>query len=142
MKQIILLITDLLNKIFSILNKKQRVETALVFCLTLIGAFLEVIGVSAVLPLVQAMIYPDQLRQNAVVSQIVTILHIDNDVQLLLMISVGVVLVYLIKNGYLIFLSYVRVRFASATKRELGIRVMKIYMKSGYPFFLKNKTIK
>ena len=140
MKQIILLITDLLNKIFSILNKKQRVETALVFCLTLIGAFLEVIGVSAVLPLVQAMIYPDQLRQNAVVSQIVTILHIDNDVQLLLMISVGVVLVYLIKNGYLIFLSYVRVRFASATKRELGIRVMKIYMKSGYPFFLKNNT--
>ena len=82
MKQTILLITDLFDKIFGILNKKQRVQTVLVFFLTLIGAFMEVIGVSAVLPLVQAMIYPNQLRQNAVVKQIVDILHIDNDIQL------------------------------------------------------------
>lgn len=140
MKQTILMIIDLIKKIISILNRKQRGQTVLVFFLTLIGAFLEVIGVSAVLPLIQVMIYPDQLRENAMIGKVIDALHIDSDIQLLLLISAGVVLVYLIKNGYLIFLSYVRVRYASSIKRELGIRVMNIYMKSGYPFFIKNNT--
>lgn len=140
MKQTILMIIDLIKKIISILNRKQRGQTILVFFLTLIGAFLEVLGVSAVLPLIQAMIYPDQLRKNVVVGEVVDVLHITSDVQLLLLISAGVVLVYLIKNGYLILLSYIRVRYASAVKRELGIRVMNIYLKNGYPFFIKNNT--
>lgn len=140
MKQIILLVKDLLNKVFCILNNRQRYLTVVVFFLTLVGALLEVIGVSAVLPLIQAMLYPDQLKENEIVMMAVNILHIGDDVQLLLLIAVGVVLVYLIKNGYLVFLSYVRVKYASLIKKELGIRVMKIYMKQGYPFFIKHNT--
>lgn len=140
MKQMIVLAKDLLSKIFDILNRKQRYLTFLVFFLTLIGALLEVIGVSAVLPLIQAMIYPDQLRENALVKKLIAIFHIGGNTQLLLLISFGVVGVYLIKNGYLIFLSYVRIKYSTAIQRELGIRIMNIYMKQGYPFFIKSNT--
>lgn len=140
MKQMIVLVKDLLSKIFDILNRKQRYLTFLVFFLTLIGALLEVIGVSAVLPLIQAMIYPDQLRENALVKKLIAIFHIGGNTQLLLLISFGVVGVYLIKNGYLIFLSYVRIKYSTAIQRELGIRIMNIYMKQGYPFFIKSNT--
>lgn len=140
MKQMIVLAKDLLSKIFDILNRKQRYLTFLVFFLTLIGALLEVIGVSAVLPLIQAMIYPDQLRENALVKMLIAIFHIGGNTQLLLLISFGVVGVYLIKNGYLIFLSYVRIKYSTAIQRELGIRIMNIYMKQGYPFFIKSNT--
>ena len=98
MKQTIVLAKDLLSKIFDILNKKQRYLTFLVFFLTLIGALLEVIGVSAVLPLIQAMIYPDQLRENEVVKKLIMFFHIGGNTQLLLLISLGVVGVYFIKN--------------------------------------------
>ena len=140
MKQMIVLAKDLLSTIFDILNRKQRYLTFLVFFLTLIGALLEVIGVSAVLPLIQAMIYPDQLRENALVKMLIAIFHIGGNTQLLLLISFGVVGVYLIKNGYLIFLSYVRIKYSTAIQRELGIRIMNIYMKQGYPFFIKSNT--
>ena len=140
MKQIILLVKDLLSKVVYILNSRQRYLTVVVFLLTLIGALLEVIGVSAVLPLIQAMLYPEQLRENEIVAKTVNILHIRSNVQLLLLIASGVVLVYLIKNGYLVFLSYARVKYASLIKKELSIRIMKIYMKQGYPFFIKNNT--
>ena len=140
MKQMIVLAKDLLSKIFDILNRKQRYLTFLVFFLTLIGALLEVIGVSAVLPLIQAMIYPDQLRENALVKKLIAIFHIGGNIQLLLLISFGVVGVYLIKNGYLIFLSYVRIKYSTVIQRELGIRIMNIYMKQGYPFFIKSNT--
>ena len=140
MKQMIVLAKDLLSKIFDILNRKQRYLTFLVFFLTLIGALLEVIGVSAVLPLIQAMIYPDQLRENALVKKLIAIFYMGGNTQLLLLISFGVVGVYLIKNGYLIFLSYVRIKYSTAIQRELGIRIMNIYMKQGYPFFIKSNT--
>ena len=140
MKQMIVLAKDLLSKIFDIINRKQRYLTFLVFFLTLIGALLEVIGVSAVLPLIQAMIYPDQLRENELVKKLIAFFHIGGNTQLLLLISLGVVSVYLIKNGYLIFLSYVRIKYSTAIQRELGIRIMNIYMKQGYPFFIMSNT--
>ena len=129
-----------MSKVVYILNSRQRYLTVVVFLLTLIGALLEVIGVSAVLPLIQAMLYPEQLRENEIVAKTVNILHIRSNVQLLLLIASGVVLVYLIKNGILVFLSYARVKYASLIKKELSIRILKIYMKQGYPFFIKNNT--
>lgn len=140
MKHFLLLVKDLLYKIFHTLNRRQCYLTFLVFFLTLIGALLEVIGVSAVLPLIQAMIYPDQLRENILIQKITTAWHIDSDIQLLLLIALGVIGVYFFKNGYLIFLSYIRIKYSASIQRELGIRIMTIYMDQGYPFFIKRNT--
>lgn len=140
MKHFLLLVKDLLYKIFHTLNRRQRHLTFLVFFLTLIGALLEVIGVSAVLPLIQAMIYPDQLRENVLIQRITTAWHIDSDIQLLLLIALGVIGVYFFKNGYLIFLSYIRIKYSASIQRELGIRIITIYMDQGYPFFIKRNT--
>ena len=137
MKHFLLLVKDLLDKIFHTLNRRQRSLTFLVFFLTLVGALLEVIGVSAVLPLIQAMIYPDQLRENAFIQRITEALRIESDIQLLLLVALGVIGVYFFKNGYLIFLSYIRIKYSASIQRELGIRIMKIYMDQGYPFFIK-----
>ena len=139
-KHFLLLVKDLIDKIFHTLNRRQRSLTFLVFFLTLIGALLEVIGVSAVLPLIQAMIYPDQLRENVFIQKITEALRIESDIQLLLLVALGVIGVYFFKNGYLIFLSYIRIKYSASIQRELGIRIMKIYMDQGYPFFIKRNT--
>ena len=136
----ILMIKDIVTKLFFILNKKQRYLSLFLLFLTLIGALLEVVGVSAVLPFIQAMIYPEQLRNNEYVRRLMLVLNLKSDGQLLLLIVTGVILVYLLKNAYLTALSYIRVRFATSIQKELGVRIMKIYMKQGYLFFTKNNT--
>ena len=140
MGKTILMIKDIITKLFFILNKRQRYLSLLLLFLTLIGALLEVVGVSAVLPFIQAMIYPEQLRNNEYVKRLILILNLKSDGQLLLLIVTGVILVYLLKNAYLTVLSYIRVRFATSIQKELGVRIMKIYMRQGYLFFTKNNT--
>ena len=137
MGKTILMIKDIITKLFFILNKRQRYLSLLLLFLTLIGALLEVVGVSAVLPFIQAMIYPEQLRNNEYVKRLILILNLKSDGQLLLLIVTGVILVYLLKNAYLTVLSYIRVRFATSIQKELGVRIMKIYMRQGYLFFYK-----
>ena len=76
MGKTILMIKDIITKLFFILNKRQRYLSLLLLFLTLIGALLEVVGVSAVLPFIQAMIYPEQLRNNEYVKRLILILNL------------------------------------------------------------------
>ncbi|HJA93695.1 MAG TPA: ABC transporter ATP-binding protein/permease [Candidatus Eisenbergiella merdipullorum] len=134
------MIKDLITKLFFILNKRQRWLSLVLLFLTLVGALFEVIGVSAVLPFIQAMIYPEQLRENELVKWLMSALRLESSGQLLAMIASGVILVYLLKNAYLTVLSYIRVKSAASIQRELGVRIMKIYMRQGYLFFTRNNT--
>ncbi len=136
MKQILLNIEDIINKILYMLNRKQKFLCVIVFFMTIIGAAFETIGVSIILPFVQAIMFPEQLMEKKVIASMVNFLGLTEPMQIIILTAVGVVLVYLVKNIYLIVLAYVRAKFSSAIQRSLGVRMIRSYMKRGYPYFL------
>jgi len=136
MKQILLNIEDIINKILYMLNRKQKFLCVIVFLMTIIGAAFETIGVSIILPFVQAIMFPEQLMEKKVIASMVNFLGLTEPMQIIVLTAVGVVLVYLVKNIYLIVLAYVRAKFSSAIQRSLGVRMIRSYMKRGYPYFL------
>ena len=85
----------------------------------LIGAVLETLGVSIIIPLVQAMVSTEELMRNEMVAELAGKLDIKTGNQLIAVISGGVIVVYILKNLYLICLSVVRVNYASHIRREL-----------------------
>ena len=50
------------------------------------------------------------------------------------------ILVYMGKNAFLFFLSYVRAKYACKVQRELSVEMMKSYLGRGYSFFLNSNT--
>lgn len=64
MKQLFLSLQDVLKKLSYILSKKQKFGCIIVFIMTMVGVVLETLGISIVLPVVQAMLYPEQLLKN------------------------------------------------------------------------------
>ena len=131
---------DVWDKIQYILTKKQKRKSVVVFFLILIGAMVETLGVSAIIPLVQAMLDPDLLLHNEKFSKYFAALHIETGMQLIGTISAVVIVIYILKNAYLIMLSYARVRFAVSIKQELSVRIMRSYMKRNYSYFINMKT--
>lgn len=119
------------------LNRRQKLSCLVVFIMTLIGALLETIGVSVILPLVQAVMYPEQLLENEKIARLVHLLNLTDSFQIVILVAGGVVFIYIVKNLYLIILSYIRAKFSSAIQKSLGVHMMKSYMKRGYPYFLK-----
>ena len=68
-------LTEILQKMNFILTSSQKKWGILVVMLTIIGAGCETLGVSIILPLVQVMIAPQQLRENAIVAPIINFFH-------------------------------------------------------------------
>lgn len=131
---------DLLNKYNYILSSSQKKWGVVILILTLIGSLCETLGVSIILPLVQAMISPQQLRENAFLGPIIEYFNLSSDKALIWAICVFVIILYLFKNIFLLFLSYVRIKYACKVQRELSIEMIDSYMKRGYIFFLNTNT--
>lgn len=133
-------VQDVWNKLMYILTSRQKRLSILVFVMILIGAVLETLGVSIIIPLVQAMVSTEELMRNEMVAELAGKLDIKTGNQLIAVISGGVIVVYILKNLYLICLSVVRVNYASHIRRELSLRIMKAYMKRNYAYFINMKT--
>lgn len=129
-------VVDVWHKLKYIMSKRQMRKSAVVFILTLVGALVETLGVSAILPLVQALMDVEQLFANAYLQPVIRVLHITTGKELVILMCAAVCGVYIFKNLYLTFLSYVRVRFSNSVKRELSIKMMQAYMKRGYSYYL------
>lgn len=133
-------IKDVWNKFQFILTKSQKHFGFFILCMTLVGALVETLGVSIIIPFVQAMMDPEQLMQNEYLGSVISILHITSVSQLILLLGIGIALVYIFKNLYLTLLSYCRIRYSTKVQRELSVLMMKSYMKRGYLFFVQVNT--
>lgn len=133
-------VRDVWTKMMYILTFEQKRMSVLVFFMILIGAILETLGVSVIIPLVQAMISAEELLKNPIVSTMAGKLQITTETQLIIAVSAGVILIYILKNAYLICLTLVRVKFASHIRRELSVKIMHSYMKRNYAYFINMKT--
>ena len=101
------ILKDISKKISYMLDKSQKRWALVVLLCIFIGAIVETLGVSVIVPLVQAMLSPEVIRKALETSVFgITTENITNQ-ELILLLGIGVIIIYIIKNIYLIFLSYV-----------------------------------
>ncbi len=130
-------IWDRYNFILTDAHKKLGVT---VMALTLIGSMLETLTVAAMMPMVQVIIAPRQLRENAIAAPVIERMGLDSDSALIWAVGSAVIIIFLIKNAYQLLLSYIRVRYSCKVQRELSVEMLQSYMKRGYVFFLNTST--
>lgn len=133
---------DAIHKLNFILSKEQKLYCVIVFFMSLISAFLEVLGVSIVVPLMTAFLTMDKLRENSYASAIFKFLHITSDFQIIIFICLGVAVIYIAKNAFSIFFTWVSAKFANKIRRELALRIFDAYVKQGYGYFADNNSSK
>lgn len=130
------------NKFQYMLTPSQKRWGVVVFAMSIVGSFAEMLGVSIILPLVQVMIEPEQLLKYDQVKRICTIFTIDTNQKLVIFIAVIVIVVYFLKNIYLSLLSYIRAKYSAKVQREMSVRMTKSYVERGYQFFRSTNTAK
>lgn len=133
-------IKEMLNQFGVILTPNQKKWGVVIFFMSLLGAVAETLGVSVILPLVQVMLEPEQLLEIDIINNICTKLGVTTSGELLFLVAFGVIAVYVVKNLYLCFLSYARVKYSTKIQRELSLRMLHSYMKRGYSYFRTTNT--
>mgnify|MGYP001075148818 CR=1 FL=1 len=133
-------VKDAFHKLNVILTKEQKGYSMVVFFMSLISAIFEMLGVTLLIPLLNAFLDPETLAEKSYIAPFVKMFHLQNTQQIILFLCVVMIVLYLLKNLYGVFYIWVSARFSCKIMRELSARTMKTYMKQGYSFFVANNS--
>lgn len=133
-------VKDVVNKFRFILTPQQKLYFCIVLVMSLIAAVLEMVGVAAIVPILDMMLDMDAARGKWFVRPFIEPLHLYSDQSLVWFVCGLVILIYIFKNIYNIFYNWVYLKYANKIQRELSVRVLNAYMKQGYIFFVENNT--
>ncbi len=139
--------SKLFKKVFEIWRKYKKILTdqqkrlgVFLFVMLLIGSLFEMIGVSIVIPFVQALLSPQELVKDPAVGSVLVGMGITTDQQIIIALTVGMVVVYLVKNLFLTLLAWVKSKYWRKIERETALRLFDSYMHRDYLFHLNTNS--
>ena len=125
-----------LNKFNKLLNNKQKKRLLILAFVTVIGAFLEVIGVSLMLPLVTAIMQPDIINSNKYIAYICNILDLHSYRTFVIVCIIAVIFVFIFKDLFLMMQYYIQARFVYNNQFAMQQRMLNGFINRPYEFFL------
>ena len=126
----------IIKKLNEILDKRQKTHILLLGVLILIGGILETVGVSAMLPVVYVILKPDELMAIPVVQDIMNFIGIESSFHLIIFALVGLMVIYIIKNLFLLGSTYAQNRFIANQRNRMISRVLREFLNRPYEFYL------
>ena len=133
-------VVQMLKQLNYILDRDQKKRAFWVLLVIVASAGFELLGVTAILPFVEASVSPDKMMRNKYVIKIAPILRITNANELLFFMGLVLILVYIIKNIFLLYANYVQYDFATGIQKELSSKMLRSYVNRPYTFFLDINT--
>lgn len=130
----------MIKKINYIFDKKQKKGLAYLLVLVVIGAFLELMGVTIILPFINAIMTPDKMMANPTVKKLCDVFGINSATQLILILVVCIIIIYIVKNLYLMLMYDIQYRFVYSNQHKLSNRMMKCYMDQPYTYHLTHNS--
>lgn len=131
---------DLIKSVLKVFNGKQKRNLFGMLMLILINSGVSLLGVSVLSPFIQAVMNPEELLENDIIRYFYGLFDMQNTDQLVTMLSVAIIVVYVAKGGFLIFMNNMQYRFSYYGKREMQDRMMKYYISKDYTFFLNHNS--
>jgi len=127
---------DMLKKLNTVLSAAQKKKVMGLLVLIIIGATLESLSVSMILPVVTAVVEPD----NAVVVYISKLLGVETIEQLVLIMIGVLIAMFIIKNLYLLFLYYVQNTFITGSQYKISRDLLEVFFNKPYEYYLNANT--
>ena len=122
-----------LKLFFSILGKKEINKIIVLFFLVLFSIFLEMLGLSLILPIISTLID----SQNQYTNFIKSFFKGVSDDDILYLIILLLIIVYLLKNLYLTFISFFQNNYINQLSGKISTKLFSKYL--GYDLVLHTK---
>lgn len=128
------------KQLIFMLNAKQRYQSIVIFGLIIMNGICDMLGISIIVPFVQALLTPDILKNNSFISKCASAFNINTDSGIIFLLAIGIIIIFSFKNLFLIFSNYIQIRFRTQVKKDLSVEMMNSYLSRPYTFFLDTNT--
>ena len=131
---------QILKKLGVLLDKKQkRTMIGLVF-LMIIGAALQTLGVSMILPLVTIVMDKEAIYEEGLLNQAFLLIGGGDENRFTVIVMLALIGAFILKNGFLYFQQKATLAFVYTNQFRTSERMMKNYLRRGYEFYLNADT--
>ncbi|HKM01630.1 MAG TPA: ABC transporter ATP-binding protein [Sedimentibacter sp.] len=131
---------DIIRKFNKVLNKKQKSRVVILMFMIIIGAILETVSVSLILPVISAIVEPEVFASNSIYISVSEFFHIEKlDYFILILIAI-LISIYLLKSIYLLIMYFVQFSFISNNQYRISRDLLQIYLNKPYEYFLNVNT--
>ena len=131
---------DIVRKFRKVLTKKQKGRVLILGIMICIGAFLETMSVSMILPVVEVVVAEDALNSKWYIKMIADIFHIHTTENFLILMLVFLICIFIGKNLYMYLLNYVQHTFIANSQYRISRDLLQIYLHKPYEYFLNANT--
>lgn len=130
----------IVKQLMYVMTPKQKREAVWVFITMSLSAWLDLLSISVIYPLLEAMTDYASMRSKWYSGWIFVIKPNAGLKGAILLMGMAVVVIFIVKNAMSIAFSYYRIRFSSRFQRDASILAMESYMKRPYEFFVNTNS--
>ncbi len=128
-----------IEKILLLLSKKNKIDILFIIFLSIIKAFIEIVGIGLLIPLL-GFISSEQ-KKNEII-EFLPILRDYTDKEVILIFIITFLIIYLFKTIFVIFFNFYNSRHAQNLYVEIGNKLLKRYLSNNFLFFIQNNSAK
>lgn len=130
----------LVSQINYIFDGKQKVELILLMGVILLTTVLELLGVTAIMPLIEVIMNPDTVFTTPYLNFFYQLLSFKNTTAFLIFLSLSLIIIYWIKNACIIFSYNTQYKFTFSNQKKLASKMLECYLKQPYFFHLSHNS--
>lgn len=128
------------RKLMVLLDRQQKKKMVLLVFLMLIGAILETLGVSMIVPVMTVVVEENAVEKHVYMQVICDIFHINDTRDLMILVMVALAVIFAVKNVFLFFQQKMQLRFVYTNQFATSRRMMINFMKRPYEYYLNADT--
>lgn len=127
-------ISELYKEIVYVLDAEQKKQYVKLLFMILIGSLLEIVGVSAVMPLVTLISNPEVAKTHMTYLYISKLLGVYDVRTLILIFAIVLIIIYIVKNIFIVEMYKYQYRYIYRNQNEVSCRVLQGYLAQDYLF--------
>lgn len=131
---------DTIRKIMYIFNKKQKLELVKLFFVIGFGTFLELLGVTAILPFINVVVSPESIHSTWYLAMVFHFFCFQTNQSFVIFVAVLLALIYVLKNAYITYMYREQYRFTYENQKQLANRMLNCYIQQPYAFHLTHTS--
>lgn len=128
------------SKFLYLFNRREKLQIFILFILILVGALLETFVVGIFYPFISILKKPEIIQDYKVLRWIYYTIGVGSSREFLIWTAVGLIIIYLLKNTYLVLLTYTQFKFMFNKQIAFSHRLFNFYLHQPYTFYLQRNT--
>lgn len=123
-----------IKKFRYIFDRRQKIGLVLLLIAIVIGTFLELAGVTAIMPFINVVMDPTSIHKKWYLQYAYNLFRFDSEINFIVFIAASLIVVYVAKNLYLCFMYDMQYKFTYDNQRKVATKMLDAYLKQPYSF--------